>query len=117
MVGRQGIVLVKCWAAPCGACRVLTPIFLKVAAKHPEHTFAALDTLTEEALSASLEIVHVPTLLLYRDGILLFHQAGNFSESRIDDIIAQAEALDMDVVRAEIDGNCGEEEPAHHAGM
>ena len=103
ILGQDGIVLVDCWASSCGACKVLGPIYAKVAERYPQHTFAKLDTLAEDELVSTLGIAHVPTLLLYQDGILLFNQAGNFDEPRLEDIIAQAEALDMDIVRAEIE--------------
>ena len=103
ILGQDGIVLVDCWASSCGACKVLGPIYAKVAERYPQHTFAKLDTLAEDELVSTLGIAHVPTLLLYQDGILLFNQAGNFDEPRLEDIIAQAEALDMDMVRAEIE--------------
>jgi len=103
ILSRSGIVLVDCWASSCGACKVLGPIYEKVAERHPQHTFAKLDTLAEVELTSALEIVHVPTLMLYRDGILLFKQPGNFDEARLEDIIAQAEALDMDAVRADME--------------
>ena len=103
ILSRQGIVLVDCWASSCGACKVLGPIFAKVAARYPQHTFAKLDTLAEVELTSALEIMHVPTLMLYRDGLLLFKQPGNFDEARLEDIIAQAEALDMDAVRADME--------------
>jgi thioredoxin 1 len=119
---QRGIALVDCWASSCGACKVLGPIYAKVAEGHPEHTFTKLDTLNEDELTAMMGIVHVPTLILYRDGILLFKQAGNFDETRLEDIIAQAEALDMDVVRADIEAarastaprDGGELSPTHH---
>ena len=103
VLGQNGIVLVDCWASSCGACKVLGPIYAKVAERYPQHTFAKLDTLVEDELTSTLVIAHIPTLLLYRDGILLFNQAGNFDEPRLEDIISQAEALDMDMVRAEIE--------------
>lgn len=103
VLSQNGIVLVECWASSCGACAKLGPIFAKVAEKHPQHTFGKLDTLAEDDLTSRLNIVHVPTLLLYRDGILLFEQAGNFDEARLEDIISQAESLDMDMVRADIE--------------
>jgi len=103
ILGQDGIVLVDCWASSCGACKILGPIYAKVAERYPQHTFAKLDTLAEDELVSTLGIAHVPTLLLYQDGILLFNQAGNFDEARLEDIIAQAEALDMDMVRTEID--------------
>ena len=65
--------------------------------------FAKLNTQVDRELTSELEIVHVPTLLLYRDGILLFKQAGNFDQARLEDIIAQVEGLNMDNVRAEME--------------
>ena len=86
ILGQDGIVLVDCWASSCGACKVLGPIYAKVAESYPQHTFAKLDTLAEDELVSTLGIAHVPTLLLYQDGILLFNQAGNFDEPRLEDI-------------------------------
>jgi thioredoxin 1 len=117
ILGHDGIVLVDCWASSCGACKVLGPIYAKVAERHPQHTFAKLDTLAEDELVATLGIAHVPTLLLYQDGILLFSQAGNFDEPRLEDIIAQAEALDMDMVRAEIERERSKAPPSQGDGL
>jgi thioredoxin 1 len=103
ILSQEGIVLVECWASSCGACAVLNPIYAKVAGRHPNHTFARLNVLAEDELTSTLEVVNTPTLLLYRDGILLFKQAGNFDDARLEDIVAQAEALDMDMVRADIE--------------
>jgi thioredoxin 1 len=102
ILAQDGIVVVECWAASCGACAILDPILCKVADKHQEHTFVRLDILAEEEMTSELGIQHTPTLLLYRDGILLFKQAGNFDEARLEDILGQAESLDMDMVRADI---------------
>ena len=108
VLSQHGIVLVKCWAASCGTCRELAPVYAKLADKHSQHTFATLDTMAEDELTSSLGIVHVPTLMLYRDGILLFKQAGGFDEARLEDIISQAEALDMDAVRADMEKDSAE---------
>jgi len=104
-VSADGIVLVDCWAASCGACRQFGPVYAKVAARHSQHKFTKLDTISESDLAASLGVVHVPTMMLYRDGILLFKQAGNFDEERLEDIVSQAEALDMEAVRADIEAS------------
>jgi thioredoxin 1 len=104
-VSADGIVLVYCWAASCGACRQFGPVYARVAAGHPGHTFAKLDTISQSELAKSLGVAYVPALLLYRDGILLFQQAGNFDAERLEDIIAQAEGLDMAAVRADIEAS------------
>jgi thioredoxin 1 len=102
-VSRDGIVLVDCWAAWCGGCKAFSPIFKKVAAKHPQHAFGTLDTQKAEEIVAKLGIQHIPALLLYRDGLLLFQESGNFDEAKLENVISQAERLDMDAVRAEIE--------------
>jgi thioredoxin len=101
-VSAGGIVLVDCWAGWCGACETFRPVYEKVAAKHPEITFGSLDTGAEKSLVSKLGIEHIPTLLLYRDGILLFQQPGYYEEGEMEDILQQAETLDMDLVRSEI---------------
>jgi thioredoxin 1 len=116
ILARPGIVLVDCWASSCGACKVLGPLYHKVAEHYTQHTFAKLDTLVEDELTSTLGIVHVPTLLLYQDGILLFKQAGNFDEARLSDIIAQAEALDMDLVRSEMERERSGDETGESSG-
>jgi thioredoxin 1 len=102
VLAEDGIVVVECWASSCGACAILDPILCRVAEKHRQHTFVRLDILAEQEMTSELGIEHTPTLMLYRDGILLFKQAGNFDEARLEDILGQAEALDMDMVRADI---------------
>jgi thioredoxin 1 len=98
----EGIVLVDCWAPWCGNCDQFAKIYRRVAGKHHSHTFATFNTQGQEELCSKLGVQHVPCLLVYRDGLLLFNQPGNFDESTMDDIIAQAEGLDMEVVRAEM---------------
>jgi thioredoxin 1 len=106
-----GIVVVDCWASWCGACKTFAPVFERVAGKHPGHTFAKLDTQREKSLVKDLEIENIPTLLLYRDGLLLFKQPGYYEEEELDDIVKQAESLDMDEVRAGIEKEASAEKP------
>ena len=101
-ISGKGIVVVDCWAAWCAACKDFTPVYEKIAAKFPGHTFGKLDTQAEKELVSKLGIEHIPTLLLYREGILLFKQPGYYDEEQMEDILRQAESLDMDVVRADI---------------
>jgi thioredoxin 1 len=78
-------------------------VFSRVAERHPQHRFATFNTEQEPELVESLGISHIPTLMLYRDGLLLFQQPGYLDEEALDDVITQAESLDMAMVRAEIE--------------
>ena len=82
-IEKDGIVMVDCWASWCDACKPFAPIFESVAAKHSRHTFGKIDTQVEKDLVSKLGVDHIPTLLLYRDGILLFRQPGYFSEEQL----------------------------------
>ena len=101
-VDLPGIVMVDCWASWCGACKDFAPVYEKVATRHSEHTFGKLDTQSQKNLVAKLGIEQIPSLLLYRDGILLFQQPGYFDEEQMEDILRQAESLDMEVVKADM---------------
>jgi thioredoxin 1 len=102
IVSSEGVVLVDCWATWCGACETFTPIFERVSEKNPDHLFAKMDTEEQEELVKEFGIQHIPALMVFRDGILLFKQPSNFNEQELEGIIAQAESVDMDAVRAQI---------------
>ena len=101
-VEKQGIVLIDWWAPWCGPCRVFGPTYEKVAAKHPDITFAKVDTEAQPELAGSFDIRSIPTLMVLRDQVLLFSQAGALPEAALEDLIRQVRALDMEKVRAEI---------------
>jgi len=102
VVEKDGIVLVDWWAPWCGPCRVFGPTFEKVAAKHPDVTFGKVNTEEEQQLAGAFDIRSIPTLMVLRDKVLLYSEAGALPEAALEDLIRQVRALDMDKVRAEI---------------
>jgi thioredoxin 1 len=101
-VATNGIVFVQCWAPWCRACAGQDSAYAKVAERHPQHVFGRLNTEEAETIVTRLGIEHIPALLVYREGLLLFMQPGQFQEEELESIVSQAESLDMDVVRKEM---------------
>ena len=106
----EGMVIVDAWADWCGPCKAFAPTFEKVAQEHPDATFAKLDTEANQQLSAALEIQAIPTLMAFRDGIMVFRQSGALPPAAFADLVNQVKALDMDDVRRQLaEQNAGED--------
>ena len=96
------IVLVDFWAEWCGPCKQFGPIYENVSEKHPDVVFGKVDTEDQQQLAGSFGIRSIPTLMAFREGVLVFSQPGALPEAAVEDLLGQIRELDMDDVRAQI---------------
>jgi thioredoxin 1 len=98
-----GTVLIDFWAGWCGPCRMFAPTYEAVSEAHDDVVFAKVDTEAEQQLAGQLGIQSIPTLMAFRDGILLYREAGALPQAALEDLVGQVKALDMDDVRRQIE--------------
>jgi thioredoxin len=101
-IEQNNMVLIDFWAPWCGPCRAFAPVYEQAATRHPDVVFAKVNTEEQQELAAAFQIRSIPTLMLFREQIILFSQPGSLPASALDEILSKARALDMDQVRQEI---------------
>lgn len=99
---KEGTLIIDFWAPWCAPCRAFGPTYEKVAGDHPDITFGKVNTQDEQQLAAMFNIRSIPTLMMFRDGILLFNQAGMLPEAALRELVQKVGELDMDEVRKEL---------------
>ncbi|NLG19961.1 MAG: thiol reductase thioredoxin [Actinomycetales bacterium] len=102
------IVLIDWWADWCGPCRAFAPVYEAVSEKHDDVVFGKIDTEAQRELAAGAQITSIPTVMAFRDGILLFSQPGVLPAAGLESLIGQLKDLDMDDVRAKLAAAEGE---------
>jgi thioredoxin 1 len=101
-ITNNDMIIIDFWAPWCGPCRNFAPVFKEASEKYPNIVFAKVNTDDERELAGSFQIRSIPTLMIFREQIIIFSQAGSLPESALEEVIGKAQELDMNVVREEV---------------
>lgn len=101
-IGEHDILLVDWWASWCGPCRMFAPVYEAASEQHPDVTFASVNTEEEQGLSSAAGIRSIPTLMAFREGVLVFSRAGALPADALEELIAGVKGLDMEMVHQKV---------------